>query len=232
MKRHTKSLHKFGRMFFWKPLSMAFTWTYATLQRDSLSTSADILSPKVYVCLCVANGQTTPKSTFVFKTPLCKNKAVGLAIALNSRKIRNDFPTFQLQWMLFVTWQKCKGNADFRHLLLCIPRDITLVRDKTEDHFQSATLWGCRNMERHYREKRLWKDFSCRGDDQDPKEWRQKLNREREKLKNIGEWKGQNNMGKILMICRDCLIGGNEPPIDYDLLNRSNIYLLGERLTF
>lgn len=152
--------------------------------------------------------------------------------SLNRRYIRNDFPTFQLQWMLFVTWQKCKGNADFRHLLLCIPRDITLVRDNTEDHSRSATLWGCRNMERHIREKRLWKDFSCRGDDQDPKEWRQKLDREMEKLKNIGEWKGQNNMGKILMICRDCLIGGNEPPIDYDLLNRSNIYLLGERLTF
>ena len=146
--------------------------------------------------------------------------------------VRPDFSTFRLQWMLFVVWQKCKGNADFRHLLLCIPRDITLVRDKTEDHSQSATLWGCRNMERHNREKRLWKDFSCRGDDQDPKEWRQKLNREREKLKNIGEWKGQNNMGKILMICRDCLVVGKEPPIDYDLLRQSNIYILGELLTF
>ena len=152
--------------------------------------------------------------------------------ALNRRYIRNDFPTFQLQWMLFVTWQKCKGNADFRHLLLCIPRDITLVRDNTEDHSRSATLWGCRNMERHIREKRLWKDYSCRGDDQDPKEWRQKLNREMEKLKNIGEWKGQNNMGKILMICRDCLVVGKEPPIDYDLLRQSNIYILGELLTF
>lgn len=86
--------------------------------------------------------------------------------------------------------------------------------------------------ERHNREKRLWKDFSCRGDDQDPKEWRQKLNRERKKLKNIGEWKGQNNMGKILMICRDCLVVGKEPPIDYDLLRQSNIYLFGKLLTF
>ena len=56
--------------------------------------------------------------------------------------------------------------------------------------------------------------------------------REIAKLKNVGEWKGQNNMGKILMICRDCLIEGIEPPIDYDLLNWSNIYLFGERLTF
>lgn len=145
---------------------------------------------------------------------------------------RADWETFNVEWMKYVVWQKCLGNEDFRHLLLCIPRDITLVRDKTEDHSQSATLWGCLNMERHNREKRLWKDFSCRGDDQDPKEWRQKLNREREKLKNIGEWKGQNNMGKILMICRDCLVVGKEPPIDYDLLRQSNIYLFGKLLTF
>ena len=152
--------------------------------------------------------------------------------ALNIRNIRNDFPTFQLQWMLFVTWQKCKGNADFRRLLLSIPRDIILVRDNTEDHSQSAVFWGCRNIERHNREKRLWKDFSCHSEDQDPKVWRQKLNREREKLKNIGEWKGQNNMGKILMICRDCLVEGTEPPIDYDLLRQSDIYLFGKLLTF
>ena len=152
--------------------------------------------------------------------------------ALNSRRIRNDFPAFQLQWMLFVTWQKCMGNADFRHMLSSVPQDVTLVRDKTGDAPQEATLWGCRNMERRDRKKKLWEDFSRRREGRDPIEWRQELNREQEKLNNVGEWKGQNNMGKILMICRDCLIEGNEPPIDYDLLNRSNIYLLGERLTF
>ena len=152
--------------------------------------------------------------------------------ALNYRKIRIDFPTFQLQWMLFVTWQKCMCNADFRRMLYNVPQCITLVRDKTVDDCQNATFGGCLNVERSKRVKRLWEDFSRRREGQDPKEWRQKLNRELEQLKNVGEWKGQNNMGKILMICRDCLIEGNEPPIDYDLLNQSNIYLLGERLTF
>ena len=42
----------------------------------------------------------------------------------------------------------------------------------------------------------------------------------------------QNNIGKILMLCRDCIREGVEPPIDYDLLRRSNIYILGELLTF
>jgi len=151
---------------------------------------------------------------------------------LNCRKIRNDFPAFQLQWMLFVTWQKCMCNADFRRMLCSVPQCVTLVRDKTGDDYQNATFWGCLNVERCNREKKLREDFIRRREGQDPKEWRQKLKRERELLKNVGEWRGQNNMGKILMICRDCLIGGNKPPIDYDLLNRSNIYLLGERLTF
>ena len=34
------------------------------------------------------------------------------------------------------------------------------------------------------------------------------------------------------MICRDCLIPGVEPQIDYDLLRQSNIYLFGKKLSF
>ena len=55
---------------------------------------------------------------------------------------------------------------------------------------------------------------------------------ETNKINNIGEWRGQNNYGKILMICRDCLIQGIEPQIDYDLLRQSNIYLFGKKLSF
>ena len=31
------------------------------------------------------------------------------------------------------------------------------------------------------------------------------------KINNIGTFTGQNNLGKILMICRECLIYGTEP---------------------
>ena len=58
------------------------------------------------------------------------------------------------------------------------------------------------------------------------------VNVETNKVNDIGEWRGQNNIGKILMICRDCLIEGVEPEIDYGLLDRSGIFLFGERLTF
>ena len=152
--------------------------------------------------------------------------------ALNRRHIRRDFSAFQLQWMLFVTWQKCKGNADFRCLLQSIPQNITLVRDTTTNSLPNAIIWGCRNMERYYREKNIWKDYANRREIQDLNECKLLRDRELKSLKDVGEWKGQNNMGKILMICRDCLIEGTEPPIDYELLRQSNIYLFGELLTF
>ena len=58
------------------------------------------------------------------------------------------------------------------------------------------------------------------------------INLETNKINNVGEWRGQNNIGKILMICRDCIIERIEPSIDYNLLKRSNIYLLGKLSTF
>ena len=64
------------------------------------------------------------------------------------------------------------------------------------------------------------------------KDLKQLINVETNKINDIGVWRGQNNIGKILMICRDCLIAGSEPEIDYDLLQQSNIYLFGKKLSF
>lgn len=38
--------------------------------------------------------------------------------------IREDWEEFQLQWMFYVIWRKCLGNADFRNLLLSLPRNV------------------------------------------------------------------------------------------------------------
>lgn len=43
---------------------------------------------------------------------------------------------------------------------------------------------------------------------------------------------GGNAMGKILTICRRNLIAGTTPKIDTDLLNASNIYILGQKIQF
>lgn len=58
------------------------------------------------------------------------------------------------------------------------------------------------------------------------------INLETNKINDVGEWRGQNNIGKILMICRDCIANGTEPPIDYELLRNANIHILGKKLTF
>lgn len=47
-----------------------------------------------------------------------------------------------------------------------------------------------------------------------------------------GIYRGNNAMGKILTICRRCLIDGTEPKIDTDKLNKAGIWILGTKLHF
>lgn len=47
-----------------------------------------------------------------------------------------------------------------------------------------------------------------------------------------GTFRGRNVMGKILTICRNCIVDGTEPPIDYELLKSKHIHLLGKELFF
>ena len=148
----------------------------------------------------------------------------------NKRHVRSDFPSFRLQWMLYVVWQKCKGNADFRKLLMQVPDDVTLVENTTTDKGGTAEVWGCRNRELVDYRKSLAAEITRANPNMKKKHLKHLINVETNKVDSIGEWRGQNNIGKILMICRDCLIHGTEPEIDYELLTRANIYILGERL--
>lgn len=63
------------------------------------------------------------------------------------KAVREDFPTFRLQWMLFVVWQKCLGSEAFRNKLLSIPEGVVLVEETTRDTGGTATVWGCKNKE-------------------------------------------------------------------------------------
>lgn len=148
-------------------------------------------------------------------------------------QVREDFPIFRLQWMLFVVWQKCLGSEEFRDKLLSIPDGVILVEETTRDTGGTATIWGCKNPELIAVRRRLaqcikrWSDANLT-----KKAINLKINIETNKIRNIGEFVGQNNMGKILMICRRCLLEGTEPPIDRALLNPANIIILGNTLTF
>ena len=109
--------------------------------------------------------------------------------AKHQKTMRKDFESFKQDWMLWVIWQKVRGNKDFQELLLSTG-DATIAEVEKKD--------------------RVWA-----------------LVREAD-----GLLRGANGMGKILMLCRDCLRKGTEPQIDYDLLNKSNIYIFGERVQF
>ena len=146
--------------------------------------------------------------------------------------VRSDFKSFRLQWMLFVVWQKCKGNKEFEKLLLSVPEDAILVENTTTDRGGSAEIWGCKNPELHNARLNLETVLINQHKGLRRKEMELLVNLETNKINNVGEWRGQNNIGKILMICRDCLAHGTEPEIDYKLLDKYDIYILGKRLFF
>lgn len=144
--------------------------------------------------------------------------------------VREDFPEFRLQWMLWCVWQKCKGSAAFRRLLSSIPEDVILVENTTRDNGGTAEIWGCRNKE--IVEKRIELEKSLKEKFEDiltKKDLKKKISIEINKINDIGVWVGQNNIGKILMMCKEALKKGVEPDIDYNLLESKNIYILGKK---
>lgn len=153
----------------------------------------------------------------------------------HKKAVREDFPTFRLQWMLWVVWQKCRGNEAFRKLLLSVPDDAILVEDTTTDNQGTAEIWGAANpiqreakaAAREAYSQLLGSRFNSK------KEAEVKIEALAiQDTRHIGKFIGQNNIGKILMICRQCLIEGTEPSIDYTLLNQSKITIFGQVLSF
>ena len=144
---------------------------------------------------------------------------------------RADWETFNVQWMLFVVWQKCLNNTEFRKLLLSFPKDAVIIEDSTCQTGATATFWGTRNMELKRRLNSLKKDLKAKG------MCKAAIKREQDRLC-LGEWtgvgcfEGKKLMDKILMACRDALEKNCDPGIDYALLESKHINILGEELSF
>lgn len=113
-----------------------------------------------------------------------------------------------------------------------IPDDVVLVENTTTDKGGTAEVWGCRNKELVDFRNALTSEIIRDNPTMKKKDLKHLINIETNKVDSIGEWRGQNNIGKILMICRDCLKGGKQPVFDYDLLREANIHILGKRLQF
>lgn len=154
----------------------------------------------------------------------------------NKANIRQDFADFRIQWMLFVVWMKSKGNADFAKMLLQLPNDAIIIEDTTIQHCNTKEVWGCTNIELAARRAEVKKETIKQVKADNPKISKAALKRivniETCKVSGIGTFVGQNNLGKILMICRGCLVNGTEPPIDYALLESKDIHILGKRISF
>lgn len=150
--------------------------------------------------------------------------------------MRQDFADFRIQWMLYVVWQKCKGNTEFANKLTLIPQNAVIIENTTKERCDTKEVWGCSNKALTDRRDELEKEVVARAKAENPNIKKAALERlvikETCKVNDIGVFVGENNLGKILMICRECLVQGTEPTIDYALLDSKNIHLLGKRLTF
>lgn len=185
-------------------------------------------SEQLYLC-----GEYTDESIQQESLSVTSGYAAKRFIKAKYKKqVREDFPTFRLHWMLWVVWQKCLGNADFRAKLLSIPDGVILIEETTLDTGGTATVWGCRNTELVAYRKQLKERIMRHSTNLTKKQLDLRLNIETNKVRNIGIFQGQNNIGKILMLCRRCLIEGIEPPIDRALLRSKNITILGKTLNF
>ena len=149
----------------------------------------------------------------------------------NTHLMRSDWEEFNVAWMQDVVWCKWLGNSDFARKLVSIPREAVIIENSTFQNGETATFWGTRN----YELKRLILDFKR---ELKAKGWSKTAIKREVDARRLGEWstvgvfRGKNVMGKILMACREALITGVPPVIDYDCLANAHITLLGKPLQF
>ena len=149
---------------------------------------------------------------------------------------RKDWYDFNVPWMMYVVWQKVCGNKEFRDLLLAVPDGAIIIEDTTFHNVHKPVdtpiFWGARNLERkeYHKMVKKYAELTDLSPVKAPK--KRKVADAFNDFTDYGVFRGSNVMGKILTICRNCYKEGIEPPIDFEALSRSNIYLLGKRLEF
>lgn len=149
----------------------------------------------------------------------------------NTHLMRSDWEEFNVAWMQYVVWCKCVGNNDFARKLMSIPREVVIIENSTFQNGATATFWGTRNDDLRRLTLDLKRELKAQG-------WSKAAIKREADAHRLGEWstvgvfRGKNVMGKILMACRDALLIGVPPVIDYDCLTNAHITLLGRPLSF
>ena len=93
-------------------------------------------------------------------------------------------------------------------------------------------VWGCKNTEWKEAHSKIKQNAEVQLFGKSKKEINSQIMNDLNKIDYIGIYKGKNIMGKILTICRDCLLYGEEPSINYELLKSKHIHILGKELIF
>ena len=145
---------------------------------------------------------------------------------------RKNLKYVRQEWMLYVVWQKCIGNSNFRNLLLSIPNDVVIIEDSTANHGATSSVWGAKNKELRNVRRALKKELIAHNPTMKKKDLNKLISEQCGKITDVGNFVGENNMGKILKMCQISLRNNVIPPIDYELLRAKKIYLFGELLTF
>lgn len=150
----------------------------------------------------------------------------------NRRYARKDWEEFNIQWMLYVVWQKCLQNKDFAEVLTSTPRQSMIIENSSLQNGETAEVWGCKNEEWKEVYKKIAQNAEVQLFGKSKKEISEQIMKDLNKVDYIGIYKGKNIMGKILTICRECLLFNDVPPIDYELLKSKHIHILGKELIF
>ena len=145
---------------------------------------------------------------------------------------RDDWQSFNVEYMKWCVWKKIEGNDDFRRLLMSIPRNAYIIENSTQQKGATALFWGMANKDLEDKRSIIEECAAYKSPTLSKKELNRVQMEERNKINHIGTWQGVNCMGKILKWLQLCLLDGVEPNINYDLLRSKQIYLFGHLLTF
>ena len=107
-----------------------------------------------------------------------------------------------------------------------------IIENSSLQNGETATTWGCKNEAWKEAHQKIAQNAEVQLFGKSKKEISEQIMKDLNKVDYIGIYKGKNIMGKILTICRECLLFNDVPPIDYELLKSKHIHILGKELIF
>ena len=140
---------------------------------------------------------------------------------------RRDFYDFNVQWMIYVLWMKSVQNENFAKLLRSLPVDSHVVENTNYHKGETATFWGAKNLPLKLARIGKEKEIAKNGTFKTKVELKRTQMMAVNAINDIGSFEGKNVMGKIIKLMSLSLIYGQEPPIDYDLLESKRLFMLG-----